>query len=1149
MTGTHKHCTACGHAASETARFCERCGEPLRGSKAPLRAPGALARKIRTERREIEGERKQVTVMFTDIVGSMSLTRALNTERWGAILDRFLGIASRTIHGLEGTVNQFTGDGLMAVFGAPVAHEDHARRACLAALRLGQEVAALAEELDRSDGVQFSIRCGLNSGEVIVGSIGDDLHMDFAPLGNTTALGKRMESLAPAGSTAISASTAALIEREFELRELGDFEVKGAVERQRVFELVGPGAARSRLDAAAQGRGLPRFVGRATERERLELALKRALAGEGAVIAICGEPGVGKSRLSRVFVSDCRERGLAVNTVNVVAHGRAVPLLPVSLMLREYFGIGDRTESSEARKAIQLTLSQLDASFEAELPLIFEFLGVPDPERRIERIDPEARERRLLAFVTRLVRAESRRDAVVLLIEDLHWIDDASASFLEQLVEAADGERILLITTFRPEYSAAWLKNPGEQLMTLAPLDPGEAGELLRVLLGSDPSLDGLAEAIHERTGGNPFFIEEMVQALAEVGHLTGDRGRYRLMNPLEELVLPPTVQAVLSARIDRLGARDKALVQAMSVIGRKAREPILRQVVELTDAELDEALNALEAAEFLAAPTSNGDREFSFKHPLTQEVAYASQLSTARARAHAGVAEAIERVYPEGLEEHALILAHHYLQAVELTPATATGADDLRRRALRASIRAGERATVLGALDVTARQFAAALELLPEGDPRRAPLLLRQGRALVFGKIAGEEVLIAATEAADAIGDRLTAAGADSLLGTLYGEGGRGELARSHTARALKRAEGLPASPGKAEILAEVSRVFMWTSESERSLRAGTEALVLAEQFGLEALQARVLLTLGCARDELGDHERAIADLERGIEIAERLHSLEAIRGYSNLHITLAYGGDLARAADALAAGQRYAEGFGVGFFSRGLRFAELEQLNMTGSDWDRALELADELADEESFEIVTCFELGARIQLARGDVDGATETARRNLEFARLATAPMVLIPALAMYALVALSGRRDSEADAAVDELLPLLRANRHTAPPNVTRPLSVVLERMGRGAELRRFGDSMAARWPWWRAAYAYVDRDFGRAAQIYTTIGARFDEAYARLRLADRLVAEGRHADAAASLQATLPFFRSVDATAYVRQAERLYAVCEERVTG
>jgi class 3 adenylate cyclase/tetratricopeptide (TPR) repeat protein len=655
-----KKCAECGHVASESARFCEQCGSALTPEAAPLRAPDPLAAKILSERAGIEGERKQVTVMFTDIVGSMDLTRSLDTERWGVILDRFLAIASSAVHGLEGTVNQFTGDGLMAVFGAPLAHEDHARRACLAVLRLQRDVAELAKELARTDGVEFAIRCGLNSGEVIVGSIGDDLHMDFAPIGNTTALGKRMESLAPVGSTAMSGATAALVEGEFELRELGEFEVKGAGAPQRVLELVGPGSARTRLEAVAATRGLSRFVGREPERAALEEALERALEGDGRAVGIVGEPGVGKSRLVREFVTACRDRGLAVNAADAVAHGRFVPFLAALAMYRDYFGIGERDTPELARERIETTMLALDPGFEKDLPLLFDFLGVPDPERPLAQLDPDNRQRRLIELVGRTIRARSRHESAVLVVEDLHWIDDASAAFLEAVVEAAAGTRTLLVTTYRPEYRAAWTRQEPHSELSLAPLDSEASGALLTDLLGSDPSLDGLTELIEARSGGNPFFIEEIAQALAETGHLTGARGAYRLAAELEDLVLPPTVQAVLAARIDRLATREKALVQTMSVIGKEVPGPLLGEVSPLDEGELAEAVVALADAQLVTTRGDNGTREYVFKHPLTQEVAYGSQLSERRTRAHKAVAEAIERTYPDVLDERAALLAQH---------------------------------------------------------------------------------------------------------------------------------------------------------------------------------------------------------------------------------------------------------------------------------------------------------------------------------------------------------------------------------------------------------------------------------------------------------------------------------------------------------
>ncbi|MEV4418767.1 AAA family ATPase [Patulibacter sp. NPDC049589] len=659
MTGL-RHCHDCGHRAAPRARFCEQCGVALTPTATPLRAPSRLETRILEERTGIEGERKQVTVMYTDVVGSMALTHALDAERWGFVLDRFLTIAANAVHAFEGTVNQFTGDGLLAVFGAPLAHEDHAQRACLAVLELQRGVAVLAAEVARSDGAAFAVRCGLNSGEVVVGAIGDDVHMDFVPIGNTTALGKRIESLAPEGSAAVSASTAALVEGEFELRELGEFQVKGVQGRQRVLELVGPGAARTRLEAVAATRGLSPFIGRDAERAQLRAALARALEGDGRAIGIVGDPGVGKSRLVYEFAADCAARGLAVTATRGVAHGRYVPFLPVLALYRDFFGIAEGDAPKVARERIERTLLALDPAFADDLPLVLEFLGVADLGRPPAVLDAVAHRRRLLAVATRALTARSHGEAAVLVIEDLHWLDDASDAFLEELVEAVAGTRTLLIGTYRPEYEAAWATGGPHAQVDLGPLDADAADDLLTGLLGRDGSLNGLTARIEARTAGNPFFLEEIVQTLVENGSVTGARGAYRLTAELDGLVLPATVQAGLAARIDRLPAREKALVQTMSVIGTEIPGPLLTAVCDLDERQLTDAVALLAGAQWVIPRETAGSREYVFKHPLTQEVAYASQLSDRRARAHRTVAAAIERTYPDGLDERAALVAHH---------------------------------------------------------------------------------------------------------------------------------------------------------------------------------------------------------------------------------------------------------------------------------------------------------------------------------------------------------------------------------------------------------------------------------------------------------------------------------------------------------
>lgn len=625
-----------------------------------MRPPGALEEKILRQRTGIEGERKLVTVMYADIAGSMALTRALDDERYGFVLDRFLAIAAGTVHKFEGTVNQFTGDGLLAVFGAPLAHSDHARRACLTALELQSRAASLGAELSQSDEVEFAIRCGLNSGEVVVGAIGDDVHMDFVPIGNTTALGKRIESIAPVGSTAISGSTAALVEGEFELRDLGDFELKGVDGRQRVLELVGPGTGRTRLEATAATRGLSPFVGREAELGELEAGLDRAQDGEGQAIAVVGDPGVGKSRLVREFVAGCAARGVKVNSAAGVSHGCYTPFMPVLALYRDYFGIDELDAPEAARERIEATLLDLDPGFAADLPLMFEFLGVPDPDRPHAQLDPEASRSRLLDLLARDLEARGREKAGVLVLEDLHWIDDASAAILERLMQAVAGTHVVLIATFRPEYEAEWAAG-GQRQIRLEPLGRSDAGALLAELLGPDPSLDGLSAMIEARAGGNPFFIEEIVQTLAEAGHLAGARGGYRLAAELDALVLPPSVQAGLAERIDRLPSREKALVQTMAVIGAEIPEALLSAVSDLNGPELAEAVDELAGAQMVLPQGSSSGTGFVFKHPMTQDVAYGSQLSEQRGRTHDMVAAAIETTYPDELDERAALLAHHW--------------------------------------------------------------------------------------------------------------------------------------------------------------------------------------------------------------------------------------------------------------------------------------------------------------------------------------------------------------------------------------------------------------------------------------------------------------------------------------------------------
>jgi len=613
-----------------------------------------------------DGERKQVTVLFADVKGSMDLAEGQDPEEWRKIMQRFFSILAEAVTRLEGTVDKFTGDGIMAVFGAPIAHEDHARRACYAALQMLDDVSEYAGELRRTKGLSFSTRIGINSGEVVAGAIGAGEEGEYTAIGHTVGLAQRMEALAEPGRAYLTESTAELASGFMELEDLGEFEIKGASRPVGVFELAGVGSARSRLDLS-RARGFSRFVGRDEEMAVLDAALEQAVRGEGAAVGIVAEPGIGKSRLCHEFTTRCRERGIEVFECQAQAHARAVPFMPVLQMLRSYFGILDSDPERIVREKIAGRALLLDPAFTDELPLLFDFLGVPDPERPLPQLSAEARHRALRGAVCRLVRAPGRRTTMVALVEDLHWMDEGSAALLGELISSVEGTQTLAIVNFRPEYSAEWSAVPAYRGLALEPLGADDTRELLRDLAGEDPSLDGLGELIHERTAGNPFFIEEIVRALTEAGNLEGDRGAYRLVHPVEEVVVPAGVQTVLAARIDRLSPTAKRLLQAASVASKEVSERTLELVSGLGDhEEYDAALAELIAGGFLFEAELYPERVFAFRHPLTREVAYGTQLADQRAVTHAATARALIALEPDRHDELAALIASHMEQGGE---------------------------------------------------------------------------------------------------------------------------------------------------------------------------------------------------------------------------------------------------------------------------------------------------------------------------------------------------------------------------------------------------------------------------------------------------------------------------------------------------
>jgi class 3 adenylate cyclase/tetratricopeptide (TPR) repeat protein len=548
--------------------------------------PPHLVEKILTARRDLEGERKQVTVLFADIKDSTELIRGLDPEAAQQLLDPALHRMMDAVHRFAGTVNQVLGDGIMALFGAPIAHEDHALRACYAALAMQAAMQAYTDEVRRAHGLELRIRVGLNAGEVVGRAIGNDLHMDYSAVGETTVLAARMEQSATPGSVRLPAGTLRLVEGLVRVQALGPVPVKGLAEPVEVYELLGASALRGRLQAAV-ARGLTRFVGRETEMVALAQACEQAGMGHGQVVAAVGEAGVGKSRLLYEFVHSHRTQGWLVLEAASVSYGKATPYFPVVELLKRYVQVEDGDEPRTVRARVTGHLLTLDEALQDTIPALLALLEALPADSLFLRLDPPQRRQRTLTALKRVLLRESQVQPLLLVCEDLHWIDTETQALLDSLVESLPTAQLLLLVNYRPEYQHGWGSKTYYTQLRLDPLPPASADALLQALLGDAPSLAPLTRLLIARTEGNPFFLEESVRTLVETGVLVGAPGAYRLVKPLESLQVPATVLAVLAARIDRLPPEDKRLLQTAAVIGTEVPLPLLQAIAELPEAAL----------------------------------------------------------------------------------------------------------------------------------------------------------------------------------------------------------------------------------------------------------------------------------------------------------------------------------------------------------------------------------------------------------------------------------------------------------------------------------------------------------------------------------------------------------------------------------
>ncbi len=788
-------CTNCGAQLSAAAKFCSECAHPA-GAAAPNArrfgppesyTPKHLVEKILTSKGSLEGERKQVTILFADLKGSMELLADRDPDDARMLLDPILEHMMEAVHRYEGTVNQVMGDGVMALFGAPLAHEDHAVRACYAAVRMQETVKRYAESVRRVEGVPLQIRVGINSGEVVVRSIGSDLRMDYSAIGHTTNLAARMEQIAMPGTIVVAPDTLRLVEDHVQVTALGPTTIKGLPNPIEVYELTGVASVRSRFQAAA-ARGLSRFVGRDPEMEQLRLALERAAEGHGQVAAVVGEPGVGKSRLYWEFIHSHRTHGWLVLESGSVSHGKATSYLPIIDLLIGYFQIETRDEPRRLREKITGKLLGLDEALRPILPALFELFDLPIGDASWRALDATQRRQRILDAVKRLLLRESQVQPLIVVFEDLHWIDSETQAFLNGLVESVPTARLLLLLNYRPEYRHDWGGKTYYHQLQIDPLASASADVLIQSLLGPGADVRALGQVLIQRTGGNPFFIEESVRTLFETGVLSGHRGDYCLARDVAEIQVPPTVQAVLSARIDRLPPADKRLLQCAAVIGKDVPLPLLQAVSDLPQVDLQHGLARLQAAEFLYEKQLFPELEYTFKHALTQETAYASLLQERRRALHARLVPALEEVHADRLEEHVERLGHHALRGGVWNKAAdylyRAGAKAFGRSALREAAAWYEQAKVaLSHVTQTEEIGARVVDICFE---------LRNALMQIGDFARAKDHLLEAKARAEALGDRRRLGQALSILANYYMNTGDLDAALDSGNQALTTAESV---------------------------------------------------------------------------------------------------------------------------------------------------------------------------------------------------------------------------------------------------------------------------------------------------------------------------------------------------------------------
>jgi class 3 adenylate cyclase/tetratricopeptide (TPR) repeat protein len=901
-------CPSCGAKIPPGKKFCGECGHelkepvetpPIDYSRPQSYTPKFLADKILTNRSALEGERKFVTVLFSDVANYTSMSENLDPEEVHQIMDGCFKILIGQIHKYEGTINQFTGDGLMALFGAPVAHEDHAQRACHAALAIQDAVTAYGEKIKRDYSQEFRMRIGLNSGQVIVAAIGDDLRMDYTAVGDTTNLAARMESMAEAGSILVSFNTHKLVNYFFEFEPLGQIQVKGKDQPQEAHKLIGVGDVETRMEASL-ARGLTKLVGRRPEMEILQTAWQRVKSGEGRVVDVVGEAGVGKSRLIHEFQNKIAKEATILTGI-CIHYGRSINFLPVIDVVREAFGIEEGMSEQKAGQRIEEMATEALALM---IPFYYNLLSLKTDDPKFNALAPESRKFGTFEAVKNLLLTLSDEKPLVVFLEDIHWMDKISEEFFNFFTHSIHGLPIMMLTAYRPEADPPWTKGAHYRQLGLETLSAKSSVTLVRNILGDlelDPDLE---KKIAVKTGGNPFFVEEMVRELVGRGDVVQKGKRFVSQRPIDQLDIPNSVQGVLAARMDRLSEDMKRTMQVASVIGRDFAYKILRSIMELGD-ELRIHLTSLVGIEVLYEKALYPELEYIFKHALTQEVAYESLLKQRRKEIHGRIAQAIEELYADRLEQHYELLAHHWElsdspdRAIEYlvlageksySSLAAMTAVDFFTRALNQIDKSGKTADLnllmqlreklasslhsLGKIEESFENYQEGARLAREsGDQQSLLRFLSSIPCLIYNTSLKDKmphICVQGLELARNLGDKSA-----EVLITAYHAYWRYHWQRSDEYETLQNCfameESSSQSLGFVPARGLLSIFERWRGNPQRALELiESYPTVLQSQFLISSTNY-VYLHYGWSLTELGRYKEALRYLEKGLDRAEK--------------------------------------------------------------------------------------------------------------------------------------------------------------------------------------------------------------------------------------------------------------------------------------